>query len=190
MAPSVTEDHGGIHSRATTAAGVYGMRTPGVEIADNASVILGPNSELQPDVILRLTPECGGQTVVVNHHLTGAPELVVEVSVGTETTDLGGKKRDYQRAGVQEYVVVLVRHRQAVWFENLDGEFVERAPDPDGVYRSRRFPGFWLDPLALLERDGPRLLAVLQQGLDSPEHAAFVAELAVRRAASTTPAGP
>ncbi|MBM3460090.1 MAG: Uma2 family endonuclease [Armatimonadetes bacterium] len=152
--------------------------------------MLGPNSEPQPDMVLRLTPECGGQTVVVNHHLTGAPELVVEVAVSTEATDLGGKKRDYQGAGVQEYVVALVRHHQVVWFENRNGEFVERAPEADGVYRSRSFPGFWLDPLALLERDGPRLLEVLQQGLDSPEHAAFVTELAARRTGSASPAGP
>ena len=43
--------------------------------------------------------------------------------------------------------------------------------------RSEVFPGLWLDPRALLTQDWPRLLAVLGQGLASPEHAAFVARL-------------
>ncbi len=182
MPLSVTEDHGSVHADATMSAGPYRIRTPGVEVTDNSSVILGPASEPHPDVVLRLAPDCGGQAVVVNHHITAVPELVMEVSVSAEAPDLGGR-RDYQQGGVQEYVVVLVRHRRVVWFDTVDGQFVEQAPDSDGVYRSRRFPGFWLDRNALLERDGARLLEVLQQGLDSPAHAAFVAELAARRAA-------
>jgi hypothetical protein len=37
--------------------------------------------------------------------------------------------------------------------------------------------GLWLDPAALLRGDMKAALAVLQRGLDSPEHAEFVAEL-------------
>ena len=39
------------------------------------------------------------------------------------------------------------------------------------------FPGLWLDPAALIREDLNRLLDVLQHGLDSPEHADFVARL-------------
>ena len=53
----------------------------------------------------------------------------------------------------------------------------------DGIFRSVVFPGLWLDAAALLAGDRAKLLAVLQQGLQSPEHAAFVEELARRRAA-------
>jgi hypothetical protein len=42
------------------------------------------------------------------------------------------------------------------------------------------FPGLWLDPAALLRRDGKRVREVLDQGLATPEHAAFVAKLARR----------
>ncbi len=49
---------------------------------------------------------------------------------------------------------------------------------PDGIIRSEVFPGLWLDPAAVLARDGARLVAVLQEGLASPEHAAFVERLA------------
>ena len=51
------------------------------------------------------------------------------------------------------------------------------VPEDDGTLRSTVFPGLWLDPSALVEEDFDRLLEVLQSGLDSPEHAEFVARL-------------
>jgi hypothetical protein len=38
------------------------------------------------------------------------------------------------------------------------------------------FPGLWLDPVALAKRDMAKVFEVLEQGLATPEHAAFVAE--------------
>jgi hypothetical protein len=55
-------------------------------------------------------------------------------------------------------------------------------PGTDGIYRSEVFPGLWLDPHAFLKRDGKRVSAVLRQGLASPEHAAFIAKLAAKKA--------
>ena len=63
-----------------------------------------------------------------------------------------------------------------------DGRFEPLLADPDGMFRSRVFPGLWLDPAALFRNDKPALIAALQRGLASPEHAAFVAELERRRA--------
>ncbi len=183
--PSVTDDHATTHGHAVWSAIGYKLHTPGVVAGDNGSVVLGPESEPQPDVALRLAPECGGQSRVENRYVTGAPELVIEIAVSTEATDLHARKRDYERGGVREYVVVAVERRRVMWFENVGGRFEERDPDADGVYRSRQFPGFWLDPAALLNQDGPRLLEVIHQGLASPEHAAFVEELAARRRAAT-----
>jgi hypothetical protein len=40
------------------------------------------------------------------------------------------------------------------------------------------FPGLWLDPAALLADDGPALVAALERGLATAEHAAFIARLA------------
>lgn len=45
------------------------------------------------------------------------------------------------------------------------------------MVRSKAFPGLWLQPAALWANDLAALLAVLQQGLASPEHAGFVARL-------------
>lgn len=50
-----------------------------------------------------------------------------------------------------------------------------------GRLLSTVFPGLWLDPDAILKCNGKRLLAVLRQGLASPEHAAFVKKLAAKR---------
>ncbi|HHY56244.1 MAG TPA: Uma2 family endonuclease, partial [Chloroflexi bacterium] len=61
-----------------------------------------------------------------------------------------------------------------------EGEFVALAPGEDGVLRSEVFPGLWLDASALWRQDLPALLAVLQQGVGTEEHAAFVERLRVR----------
>jgi hypothetical protein len=60
----------------------------------------------------------------------------------------------------------------------LRGGRYEALPrDNQGWYRSETFPGLWLDVAALLRGDLPRVLAVLQQGMASDDHAAFVARL-------------
>ena len=47
----------------------------------------------------------------------------------------------------------------------------------DGIYRSEVLPGLWLDPDALIRGDLLTVFQVVQQGLASPEHAAFVRRL-------------
>ena len=49
--------------------------------------------------------------------------------------------------------------------------------DESDLYRSKVFPGLWLDPEALIRGDTAALQAALQRGLASPEHADFVARL-------------
>src|SRR3954452_8135221 len=72
--------HGRWSRRLSTVLGLYEDATPGVDGADNATTILGENSELQPDLFLRLVPECGGQsTVDERDSLIGAPELIIEI---------------------------------------------------------------------------------------------------------------
>ena len=58
------------------------------------------------------------------------------------------------------------------------GEAYQRLEaGPDGIHRSEVFPGLWLDSAALLRGDMPGVLSVVQQGLASSEHAAFVRRL-------------
>ena len=96
------------------------------------------------------------------------------------------KKADYERAGVVEYVVVELDPDRIHWFIRRGQRFAQMRPGPDGIYRSRVFPGLWLDPKALFAEDLDRLIEVLEQGLATPEHAAFVAKLAAAGAGRKT----
>jgi Uma2 family endonuclease len=120
----------------------------------------------------------GGQTRIVDGFINGPPELIVEVGRTSRKIDLGAKKDDYERAGVLEYVFVGLDPDEIRWFVRRDGRFVEMRPGPDGIFRSEVYPGLWLDPGALFADDLDRLIAVLEQGLATGEHAAFVARLA------------
>jgi hypothetical protein len=87
---------------------------------------------------------------------------------------------------VLEYIVRALEPDELLWHVLHEDRLVAVPPDADGFYRSRVFPGLWLDSAALLERDTRRLRAVLDQGLATPEHAEFVAKLAVVRGATST----
>jgi Uma2 family endonuclease len=159
--------------------GEYEVNTPGTEVLVNPTTILSEEGEPEPDGCLLILPECGGQTHEdPEEYIVGAPELIAEVSWSSESIDLNAKKTDYEKAGVREYVVVALRMKQVFWFVRRRGKFKPLPADPDDIIRSETFPGLWLDPAALLRRDMKRVLAVVGQGLASPEHAAFVAKLA------------
>lgn len=52
---------------------------------------------------------------------------------------------------------------------------IKRLPmNEDGILRSRVFPGLWLAQADLLQGQMPQVLAVLQAGLQSSEHQAFL----------------
>ncbi len=157
--------------------GSYRIHTPGVKIYSNPTLILGVESELQPDAVLALLPEAGGRLRRLPSGLAGAPELVLEVADSSVSRDLHQKKRDYEAAGVPEYAVVLAREGRIVWFRLRGGGYEELPPGPDGIHRSEVFPGLWLDGAALGAENYLAALRVLEQGLASPEHAAFVSLL-------------
>jgi Uma2 family endonuclease len=161
--------------------GLYAGNTAGVRATGNATTILGRKSEPQPDGLLRILPEYGGQTSNEGGYIHGAPELVVEVSKTTRYVDFGPKLDDYERAGVMEYVVHAIDPDEIYWFGREKDRLVRRTIDDDGLYRSTVFPGLWLDPIALLNGDTRRLRAVVDLGCGTPEHAAFVARLAGAR---------
>lgn len=114
---------------------------------------------------------------ITDDRMSGPADLMVEVANSSRAIDLGTKKRDYERAGVREYVVVLARERSAVWFRRTNDGFVELAPGDDGVFRSASFPGLWLDPRGLFSPSRRKMVSAVRTGLATPEHAAFVAAL-------------
>jgi Uma2 family endonuclease len=171
--------HGRMHALVMRWLAEYEEDTPGTEVLDNTTNILGPDSEPQPDGCLLILPEKGGQTREnEDGYLEGAAELMAEIAASTESYDLHSKKTDYEKAGVKEYVVVALRQARVFWFVSRNGRFEELPPGPDGVLRSEVFPGLWLDPNALLRRDRKHLLEVLRQGLATREHTDFVKILA------------
>ena len=173
--------HAGPHATIETVLLVYTASTPRVHGANNATVRLDLDNEPQPDVLLYIEEEAGGQSRVSGDgYLEGAPELVVEVAASSASIDMHDKLRVYRRNGVQEYVVWRICEQRIDWYELLDGEYRPVAPDGDGVIHSRVFPGLRLDAGALLKGDLACALAELERGVESPEHKRFVDRLAGR----------
>lgn len=130
-----------------------------------------------------ILPAFGGQTRDGEDDFThGAPELVVEVAWSSRSIDLGAKLRDYERAGTRKYVIRNLRDQRIHSFVLNGGKFEPLPPDADGIFRSRVFPGLWLDSTALFAGDNAKVIEQLQSGLSSPEHESFVADLAKKRA--------
>ncbi len=180
--PIHAKNHADPHFIINTWLGVYCATTPDVIGSDNATLRLDLENEFQPDVLLRLKPEVGGQVQVTDDdYLEGVPELIVEVSASSASYDLHDKRRAYARNGVPEYLVLLAYEQEVRWFVLREGVYDLVEPDENGLLHSEVFPGLWLQPTALWAGDLGALLAALQEGLASPEHAAFVTQLATRR---------
>src|SRR4051794_40325098 len=60
MASPLGIDHGRRHVHLGTVLTLYEAATPGVQVVDNSTTILGEDDEPQPDLSLRILPERGG----------------------------------------------------------------------------------------------------------------------------------
>jgi Uma2 family endonuclease len=180
----VTRGHGRMHAFVSGWLGHYTVSIPGIEALIGTSVLLDEVNEPQPDCVLLVRPDYGGQTQLNDdQYIVGAPELVVEVAASTVSFDLFEKREAYEQAGVQEYLVVIVRDAQVRWLRLEGGRYVDVPADVEGVFRSRVFPGLWLNSKALLAEDSKLVLETLGKSLASPEHAEFVRQLAARKTA-------
>jgi Uma2 family endonuclease len=174
--------HGGPHFQLGTWIGYYSSETQGTDGSDNATVRLDLDNEPQPDAVLFVLLEFGGQMrLSEDGYLEGAPELAIEIAASTVSIDLHAKLRAYRRNGVREYLVWRVEDAALDWFCLEAGEYVPMQPDARGIVCSQCFPGLWLDTRAALKGDLKKLLATLRQGLASKEHAAFVKQLKAQR---------
>jgi Uma2 family endonuclease len=170
--------HGLPHSYLMTWLGLYCAATPRFLPADNTSVRLDFENVVQPDAVLRLDPRYGGRSrVSKDDYLEGPPELIVEIAASSAAYDLHDKRRVYARNGVQEYLAVQMYEQKVDWFALREGVYGTLKPDVGRILCSEIFPGLWLNPAALFSGDLATLLAVLQQGLTSAEHEAFVERL-------------
>jgi len=176
--PVRLKHHGGPHFDLITWLGTYRTSTPGVEGGDNSTLRMDLDNEPQPDVFLRILPTHGGQSGTdEDDYVVGAPELVCEIAASSASYDLHDKLQAYRRNKVREYVVWRVVDQEFDWFILRKERFEKIGLSADGIYRSERFGGLWLDSAAMIRRDMPQVLRILQQGLATPEHAAFVTEL-------------
>ena len=170
--------HAQPHGAVLTWLGTYCAFTPGVQTADNATVRLDLDNEPQPDALLRIEPEAGGRSrLSADDYVEGPPELIVEIAASSASYDLHDKMRAYRRNGVSEYLVWRVYEQQLDWFMLADDAYRPLTPDASGLLHSQVFPGLRLAVDALLAGDVAGVLAALQQGLGTPEHAAFVKRL-------------
>jgi Uma2 family endonuclease len=174
--PLRIKSHGEPHAYIMTWLGVYKAATPGIGFADNATVLIDTDNEPQPDALLRI--ETGGQSRInKDDYVEGAPELIVEIAASSASYDLHEKLKVYRRNQVQEYLIWRVYDHQFDWFRLQQGEYIQLQANADNIICSQVFPGLWLDKIALLGRDLGTVLAVLQQGLASPEHENFISRL-------------
>ena len=173
------KEHGNMDRRMAAWQCIYEVSTPGLEGGANVTSFIGEDCP-QPDDYMAIRPEYGGASWG-KKYVEGAPELLTEVSFSSVSIDLHEKFDLYQQAGIQEYLVVLVKKSEIRWHRLVKGKYKLIAADAAGVYRSRVFPGLWLDSKALFKDDMAQVLAKLQEGIASPEHRRFVAELASRK---------
>jgi Uma2 family endonuclease len=160
----------------------YKIATQGVELGDNPTIRLDIDNDPQPDAVLLIEEYIGGQSHLSDDdYIEGAPELIVEIAASSASIDLHDKKQVYQRNGVREYIVWQVFEKKIDWFVLKNGEYSSLSMDVQGVIRSEIFPGLWLAVSDLLSGDMVQVLAILQDGLKSQEHAKFVQKLSQHR---------
>jgi len=159
------EEHGKPHGLLMTWLGTYAAFNSGVELADNATVRLDGDNEVQPDALLRRPESAGGQSRLDSEgYISGAPEFIAEVAYSSASYDMHVKHTVYQRNGVLEYLVWRVRDRAVDWFGLEKGEY-QALPVVEGILRSQVFAGLVLDVEALLAGDGRSVLMQLHAHL-------------------------
>jgi Uma2 family endonuclease len=174
--PVRASQHGIPDSRLSGWLFTYSARTPGLLTSTNSTVRLDLDNEFQPDSLLMIA--AGGQaTIDADGYITGPPELVAEVASSSVSIDLNAKLNVYRRNGVREYIVWRVLDEAIDWFALRDGQFVPLPVADDGIIRSEVFPGLWLNAPAMLQARLDAVMATLEQGLATPEHATFAASI-------------
>jgi Uma2 family endonuclease len=173
--PLRIRSHGEPHGDSIAWLGTYKAFTPGVVMGIEPTVRLDLDNEPQPDAVLFIPDRQA--TISEDDYIEGAPELIMEVAASSAAIDLHDKKRAYRRNGVQEYIVWRTLENQLDWFRLQTDEYVSLVRDEQGIIRSQVFPGLWLAVSALLSGEMTMVLSVLQAGLNSTEHQAFVQQL-------------
>jgi hypothetical protein len=69
--------------------------------------------------------------------------------------------------------VLLIYERETRWYCWQEGQYIQRQPDDEGILRSQILPGLWFHSERFWQGGLAGVLAVLQQGIGSPDHETF-----------------
>ena len=185
MPSPVSAPHSDSHTEMVEWLLAYRNLTRGCHTGIDCTWKMGADDVPQPDLFLRIRPEYGGQSRLEGSYFRGAPELIVEVTGSSLSRDLGIKLDLYRKAGVREYITVLLKPRQIIWRQIARGRYREIEPDENGLLCSRAFPGLWLDPAAVWN-PAASIRAAVDDGARSAGHAAFVRKLVAHYAKHRT----
>ena len=166
----------------------YTAYTPGLKGSAHGHIRFDEQNILQPTATVFVNPVLGGQVrISADDYLEGVPEWILEVGFDS-LARICQKLGVYQDHGVREVLIAHLAKQSFYRFGAQDGRFELLETSCEGILRSEVYPGLWLDPVAMLTGNMPRVFEVVRQGLASPEHAAFVEQLRQRAAAAQEPA--
>lgn len=140
---------------------LYAVAVGGLRALSDATWLMGGSSP-QPDGALVRAVEPASQT-----YASILPELLLEVAYSSRSYDLGPKQELYRRSRVPEYLCLLLDEERVEWRALQGTAYRLLYPDGEGVLRSIRCPGLWLDTQALFPPDERRLFATLDRGIAS-----------------------
>jgi Uma2 family endonuclease len=170
MFPAHFEAHGVPDSIIQTWLGHFAAYTPSVHHATGPTIKLSRADVPQPDSLLLIKPEAGGNCrITADDYISGAPEFVAEVSASSASYDSREKMEAYLRAGVREYLIWRTYDKAVDWFVLQEDEYVRLPPDADDIIRSPHLSGLWLNMKALLTHDRAAVLRTLDEGLKARE---------------------
>ena len=119
----------------------------GLVLTAPVDVVLGEGQALQPD-LLYIEDDNPGEVVGGRFH--GAPDLAVEIiSPTSRSRDSIVKSMRYARFGVREFWLVDPDLRTMSAYDLVDGLYIERVADAEGVLASGVMVGLRIDPAQL-----------------------------------------
>ena len=164
VASPVSDEHSNAHDLILGLLFTYAAKTPDCRSGPPSSWLMESDMP-EPDAHLRRTKR--GSSRKGKRFKEGVPELIVEICTTSRDYDFGSKLRLYQRAGVQEYVTVetFIATQRIIWRVLEEGRYKPLEMDDDRIFRSREFPGLWLDVDAFWADDVRKMLDTLDRGI-------------------------
>lgn len=157
-----------------TCLNYYRMFTPGLAVGVDTPVELGAGTVARPDLVAVVTSGPLRQCSRGPRGLfAGPPNFVADIFPVDSLQDFRERLDFYARAGVVEYVAWQVGAAWPLW-NRLNGK--RYAPidcGTDQVLESVALPGFRIPRAAFEARDWAKVIAAINEGLNSDAHQAF-----------------